>query len=237
MKKISLKKRLSTIVLTLLIILPMVSVTAYAEVIVNGTIDEADWEHWFEDDSDSPIVDVYWYNDSDYLYIGLVTDDTNENSDVLEFAFRASDEDFWIQIKPGVSTKYRTSGGDYEGWWKGANDGLPAGVNAVAGKTDGKRSYEISIELSILGNRAKDLPESFKFWYKVLDGHPNGPVNYYPNSRAGWWFEFGQEEEDEELPLQFAVPELPLGTIMALISMFLAAVIFVKKPSFIQLRR
>lgn len=51
------------------------------------------------------------------------------------------------------------------------------GVNAVAGKTHRNRSYEISIELSILGNKARDLPESFELWYKILDGAPDGPDN------------------------------------------------------------
>lgn len=239
MKKIYLKKRLLTIVLTLLTILSLNPVAAYAEVVVDGTIDETDWDHWFKDDSDSPIVDVYWCTDSDYLYLGILTDDTNENNDVLEFAFRASAKDYWIQIKPGVSTKYRPSGGDYEGWWNGVKDGLPIGVNAIAGKTDGNRSYEISIELSILGDGAEDLPESFIFWYKVLDGAnaKDGPDNYYPDSREGWWFDVEREKDEDEIPMKFHIPELPLGTIMALISMFLAAVIYVKKPSFTLLRR
>lgn len=236
MINIYLKQRLLAIVFTLLTILSTISVAVYAEVAINGTIDEADWEHWFEDDSESPVINVYWCNDSNNLYIGILTDDTNENKDVLEFAFRASEKDYWIQIKPGVSTKYRPSGGDHEGWWKEARPGLPAGVNAVAGKTDGKRSYEISIGLSILGSRAENLPESFKFWYKVQDGTPDGPDNYYPDSRTGWWFDIQQKEEDEN-PLMFKIPELPYGTIMAVISMFIAIAVYVKKPSFIQLRR
>ena len=88
MKNVSLKNVLLAIVFTLLTILSMISVTAYAEVAMNGTIDETDWEHWFEDDSEPPVVNVTWCNDSDHLNIGIMTDDTNENSDVLEFAFR-----------------------------------------------------------------------------------------------------------------------------------------------------
>jgi len=236
MKNVSLNKRLLAIEFTLLIVFSMNLVTAFAEVDMNGTIDEADWNHWIKDDSEPPVVNVSWCTDSDYLFIGIMTDDANENSDVLEFAFRASEKDYWIRIKPGVSTKYRPSGGDHEGWWKGVRIGLPAGVDVVAGKTDGNRSYEISIELSILGKRAGDLPESFVFWYMVLDGAPNGSDNYYPDSHEGWWFDIEQEGEEEN-PLKFVIPELPLGTIMALMSMFLAIAIYVKKPSFIRLPR
>ena len=236
MKNVSLKKMLLMIAFILMTVFSMNLVTAFAEVDVNGIIDEADWRYWLKDDSEPPIVDVYWCTDPDHLYIGLMTDDANENSDVLEFAFRASEKDYWIQVKPGISTKYRPSGGDHEGWWKGVHDGLPTGVDVVSGKTGGNRSYEISIELSVLGKEEGDLPESFVFWYMVLDGASNGPDNYYPDSRAGWWFEFSEEEE-EEIPLEFSIPELPLGTMMALMSMLLAIAIYVKKPSIIRLPR
>ena len=235
MKNISVKKRLLTIIFTMLTLFSMSLVTANAEVTLNGTIDEADWNHWFKDDSESPIVDVYWTNSSDYLYIGIMTDDINENNDVLEFAFKASEEDYWIRITPGISTQYSTRESVplplFQGWWQTINTGLPPGVNAVAGKTHGNRSYEISIELSILGNKARDLPESFELWYKVLDGTPDGPDNYYPDTYFGW------NSEEEHITPTFHIPELPLGTIMALITMFLAMAIFMKKPSFIQLRR
>jgi hypothetical protein len=82
-----------------------------------------------------------------------------------------------------------------------------------------------------------ELPEKFKFWYKVLDGK-SGPDNYYPDSRAGWWFDIERDAgEDEETPIIFSVPELPLGTLAALISMVLAFTLFMKRPSFIRLQR
>jgi hypothetical protein len=234
MKNTYVKKRILALILATLTIFSMNMVIVYAEVTLNGTVDETDWDHWFKDDSESPIVDVYWANSSDYLYIGIVTDDTNENIDVLEFAFKASEEDHWIQIIPGISTQYSTRESAptplFQGYWQTINTGLPPGVNAVAGKTHGNRSYEISIELSILGNKARDLPESLEIWYKIQDGAPDGPENY-PDTYMNWnW-------EEEPITPTFHIPELPLGTIMALISMFLAMAIFMKKPSFIQLRR
>ncbi len=237
MKSVVLKKRLVAIVFAMVTIFSMNLVTASAELLLNGTVDEADWEYWFTDDSGSPVVDVYWSNNSDYLYIGIVTDDTNENSDYLEFAFKGGEEDYTVQIIPGVSTQYAVRASAptplFQGYWTTYYTGLPTSVNVVPGETSGNRSYEISIELSILGNRARDLPESFEFWYKVQDGYPDGPSNY-PESYNSWNF----EPDNEEKPIPtFHVPELPLGTIMALISMFLAMVIFMKKPSFIQILR
>lgn len=237
MKSVGVKKRLLAIVFALITIFSMNMVTAYAEVMLNGTVDEADWNYWFTDDLGSPVVDVYWSNNSDYLYIGLVTDDTNENSDYLEFAFKGGEEDYSVQIIPGVSTLYSVRASVatplFQGYWDAYYTGLPTGVNVVTGETLGNRSYEISIELSILGNRAGDLPESFEFWYKVQDGFPDGPINY-PELYNNWNF----EPDNDEVPIPtFSVPELPLGTIMALISMLLAMVIFIKKPSFIQILR
>jgi hypothetical protein len=243
MKSMSVKKRLLSIVFAMITIFSMNMIAAYAEVLLDGTVYEADWNYWFTDDSESPIVDVHWFNNSEYLYIGIVTDDSNENIDVLEFAFKGGEEDYWIQVIPGVSTNYavRESAPTplFQGWWETVYTGLPTGVNVIAGHTYGNRSYEISIELTILGIKARNLPESFEFYYKVQDGAPDGPYNYYPDSYFGWHFEFPDIEkgkEPEPIPT-FHIPELPLGTIMALISMFLAIAIFMKKPSFIQLLR
>jgi hypothetical protein len=232
----TIKKRLLGILFALLTIFSVSIVAVNAAVTMDGTIDEGDWNFWFNDDSEQPAVDVYWATDADYLYIGLVTDDANENKDVLEFAFRADGIDYWIQVKPGIATNYRPSGGEYNGWWSGKKSGLPSGVSIVAGETDGARSYEISIEASILKS---ELPEKLKFWYKVLDGK-SGPDNYYPDSRAGWWFDIERdvgEDDDEKTPIMFSVPEFPLGTLAALVSMVLAFTLFMKKPSFIHLQR
>ena len=235
MKNVGGKKRLMAIVFAMVTLFSMNIVTAYAELVLNGTVDEAEWNYWFTDDSGSPVIDVYWFNNSDYLYIGIVTDDTNENSDYLEFAFKGNEEDYSVQIIPGVSTLHAVRASVatplFQGWWPTSYTGFPTGVNVVSGETLGNRSYEISIELSILGFRAGDLPESFEFWYIVQDGSPDGPSNY-PESYFAWNF-----EPDNELIPTFHVPELPLGTIMAMISMLLAMVIFMKKPSFNQMLR
>ncbi len=131
---------------------------------------------------------------------------------------------------------YRSSGGDYEGWWTGKKTGLPPGSNAVASMTDGYRSYEISITNTSMEEKKDDFPEKFEFWYKIQDGTPEESANYYPDSRAGWWFVIEAYGEEEFVP-KFSVPELPLGTIMALISMFAAIAIFAKKNSFSLFRR
>ncbi len=233
MKSVGITKRLLVIVFAMITIFSMNMATVNAELMLNGTVDETEWNYWFTDDSGPPVVDMYWTNNSDYLYIGIVTDDTNDNSDYLEFAFKGGEEDYSIQIIPGVSTHYsiRASAATplFQGWWQTSYTGLPPGVNVVTGKTLANRSYEISIELSILGNRAGDLPEFIEFYYKVQDGHPDGPSNY-PESYLNW--NFDPDNEGAPIP-SFHVPELPLGPIMALISMLLAMVIFTKKPSFI----
>lgn len=254
MKHVGVNKRLLAIFFAMITIFSINMVTAYAELTLNGSVDEGDWNYWFTDDSGSPIVDVYWTNNSDYLYIGIVTDDTNENSDYLEFAFKGGEEDYSVQIITGVSTHYSVRASVatplFQGWWQTSYTGLPTGVDVVTGETLENRSYEISIELSILGSRAGDLPESFEFWYKVQDGFPDGPYNY-PDSYLSWEFTLPDNGEapfptfsapelpdnDEEPIPTFSAPELPLGTIMALISMLLAMVIFMKKPSFIQMLR
>ncbi len=231
--------RLLAIVLAMITLFSINIVTASADPVMNGVVDEADWNYWFTDDSGPPVVDVFWSNTSDYLYIGIVTDDTNVNSDYLEFAFKGGEEDYSVQIIPGVSTSYAVRASVttplFQGWWQTSYTGLPTSVNIVPGETLGNRSYEISIELSILGYRAGDLPEFFEFYYKVQDGHPDGPSNY-PESYLRWNFEPDNEQEggEEELIPTFHVPELPLGTMMALISMLLAMVIFTKKPSFMK---
>ena len=238
MTSVGITKRLLAIVFAMITIFSMNMVTVNAELMLNGTVDEADWNYWFTDDSGPPVVDMYWTNNSDYLYIGIVTDDTNENSDYLEFAFKGGEEDYSVQIIPGVSTHYsvRASAATplYKGYWTTIYTGLPTGVTVVPGETLENRSYEISIELSILGDRAEDLPELLEIYYKVQDGLPDGPYNY-PESYLNW--EFTPPDDKEELIPTFDVPELPLGTIMALISMLLAMVIFTKKPSILQLMR
>lgn len=203
---------------------------AFAEGIdLDGVVEEPEWTWLFNDISDEPYFDLYWYIDTENLYIAIATDDANENYDVMKFAFAAKDLDYRIQVAPGVYTAYRKSGGDIEDYWSTLRIGLPSGVNVSYGKTDGKRSYEISIQLEMLGNKANDFPENFKMWIMLKDGTQDS-INYYPNSRAGWWFLFGSEEEGEENPtLHFGVPELPFGTLMALISTIAALTLFASR--------
>lgn len=215
-----------------------------AGITLDGVVDESDWILWFEDTSQSPMFNVSWHEDSTNLYIAIVTDDTNVNDDLLQFAFQAVGVDYLIEIKPGYWVKYRESGGSWEGYWKNAKDGLPTGVMAKAGTTDGKRSYEISIDLSILGGKATDFPDNFDAWIKVVDGNPEGPTNYYPDSLSGWWWELetlrkpdeenGKTKNNHETP-EFVVPELPIGTIIALLASFAALTLYaLKRPTTIK---
>lgn len=198
---------------------------------IDGIVEETEWTWLLDDLSQQPNFSVYYSSDSAYVYLAIVTNDANENSDVLEFAFRGAEKDYWIEVKPGISTNFRLSGGTWQGWWKGLRTGTPSGVNIAEGETDGYRSYEISIEVSKLGDKASSFPEKFKFWIKVQDGTPNGPVNYYSDNRADWWWVIEQEVgDDDESPPMFMAPELPLGTIMSLISMLAAFSLFVKRP-------
>jgi hypothetical protein len=221
----------------LLITLPPL---AYVEGIErDGIVDEAEWTWLFKDASQKPYFDVYWYKDSEDLCLAIVTDDTSDNTDLLEFAFRATDIDYLIQLKPGISVRYRSSGGDWNGWWQTIHNGLPPKVNIGDGKTNGYRSYEISIHPSLLGDKATDFPNNFVFWIKIQDGAPNGPINYYPDSRAGWWFDIaagraGREEipefEGNEQVPEFHIPELPFGPVMAILSMVAAIALYKRKP-------
>ena len=201
---------------------------------LDGTVDETEWIWLLSDTSQEPLFDIKWWKDTENLYISIVTDDGNENEDLLEFAFRAKEVDYWIRMKPDTFKKYRESGGDWNGWWKNIKMGLPSDVDIVASETDGKRSYEIKIGLSILGSKANNFPANFEFWLKIRDG-PNGPINYYPDSYAGWWFAHDVDNEEkivefEEIPT-FSVPEIPYGTIMTLITMLAATALFMRRTS------
>jgi len=212
--------------------------SAHADgIIMDGMIDETEWNYWFTDDSQSPVVDIYYYKDSSSnVYIGILTDDTTDSDDSLEFAFRASRRDYWFKLKSDGSAWWRSGEEGVEGWWNGMNTGLPLWINAVVSTTDGNRSYEISITHLCMEEKADNFPDNFVFWYKVQNGNPGGPDNFYPDSLSGWWFVMGQYPEGKEGPFNFVIPELPLGTIMALVSMFAAIAIYAKKNSFPQLR-
>jgi hypothetical protein len=237
MKRNSLSIKYLLIGLITLSLFTIILPSAHADgIIIDGVIDETEWSYWFTDDSDSPVVDVYSYNDSSNVYIGILTDDATDNDDSLEFAFRASRRDYWFKLKSDGSAWWRSGEEGVEGWWNGMNTGLPIWFTAVASTTDGNRSYEISITLTCMEEKADNFPDNFVFWYKVQDENPGGPCNFYTDSLSGWWFVMGQYPEGEEPRLEFAVPELPLGTIMALVSMFAAIAIFAKKSSLSQLR-
>jgi len=235
-------KSIKTVILLISVLLPLTAAiipTALGAISVDGVVDETEYSLWFEDNSQTPLFNVSWYKDSTALYLGIVIDDMTDDDDILQFAFQAIGVDYLIEIKPGSSIKYRESGGSWEGYWKNAKDGLPTGVVATAGTTDGKRSYELSIDLSILGAKADDFPDNFKAWIKVVDGMPDGSTNYYPDALSGWWWvlENLRDEEPETKPKgtdeipKFAAPELPIGTVMALISSLAALTLFaVKRP-------
>jgi hypothetical protein len=239
MKRNSLSIKYWLIGLITLSLFTIILPSAHADgIIMDGVIDETEWNHWFKDNSESPVVDVYYYNDSSNVYIGLLTDDTTDNDDSLEFAFRASRRDYWFSIKSDGSACWRSGEEGIEGWWNGINTGLPLWINAIVSMTDGKRSYEISIMLTCMEEKADNFPENLEFWYKVQDENPSGPDNFYPDSLSDWWFVIGQyQEEEEEFNPTFNIPELPLGTIMALASMFAAIAIYAKKDSLSHLRR
>lgn len=211
---------------------------------LDGAVDETSWTPWFSDDSQSPNFDAYWCNNSDKLYLGIITDDDDGGEDVLVFAFKAKEVDYRIEIT-GSGTKYRESGGSWEDYWKSEKNGLPPGVDVAVGETSGCRSYEISIQLSEIGNKAENFPENFKAWFMVVDGNPHGPVNYYPDALAGWWWaveslrkpepENGVKNTQGEEPPHFSAPEIPIGTIMVMIASFAALTLYaLKRPTILK---
>jgi hypothetical protein len=224
-------KKRGFIIIFLLVTLFITINTSVNAVVIDGSINENEWNFWFTDDSEEPILNVYWYIDQNNFNLGILTNKLKLDEDLLEFAFRAIDVDYWIKYKPGISTVYKKSRDDTAlEWWEDRTyNGLPRGVNITTGVTNGTRSYEISITLDRLNQNPEDLPERFTFWYKVQHNAPNGPDNFYPNTRAGWWFDILREHErDEKIPT-FHVPELPIGTLLALMAMIASYIALSKK--------
>jgi len=96
---------------------------------------------------------------------------------------------------------------------------------------DGK-DHDVNVDPASPEVALPELPK--KIWLMVVDGDD---VNYYPDSRAGWWFAIAddrspQSGEEEQTP-GFHIPELPLGTLMAIISMFAAIALYTKRHTLI----
>jgi hypothetical protein len=227
------------ILLLLLLQLSCIIIPGIGAVTLDGSVTEPTWNLWIIDSGD-PSFSVFYWEDTTNVYIGIVTSGTEFGQNDIELAFQAIDYDWAIKLSDISGHKYVKSISDpVTDYWGPSKLGLPDGVNIVQGSTDGKISYEISIEKELLGKKGEEFPTNFKMWLMVsTDSKGNwiwsiidvksGVANFYPESREGWWFEFIDYGEIDEIPT-FHAPEFPLGSITAVIMMFAAMIVVGKK--------
>lgn len=215
-------KKMSLMFLAVMLLSTMITPSSSAQgITLDGVLSEIDWMLWFEE-TEEPGFTVYYATDESNVYIGIIFEDDDTSDDHLQFAFRAEDIDYKIKIKHDTIICYRPSDGNNQGWWSQTIWGLPPSVTIGIGTTNDKTSYEICIAKSTLGEYANDFPENFTMWIMYISDNPSGPVNYYPNVYAGWWWVINQESGDElgnEMLPEFRIPETPYGTILSLATM------------------
>lgn len=228
-----------TILMTLLLT-PIVN----AQVTLDGVVNEPSWTTWFTD-NDSPSYITYTSYDSQNIYIGIVTSIEDIGISQLQIAFKGAEHDWIIKLSDITETKYKVSKMVPDGeYWGNSKNGLPEGVQIVQSLTEGYVSYEISIPKELLGKYGEDFPNNFNLWlmYTVENNggwvmsstdNPNNDVNFYPPSRADWWFDYSIETmiENDDVP-SFHAPEFPIGTIVSLFVMLSATILISKKKSF-----
>jgi hypothetical protein len=233
-------RKVAFIVLLLLqcsiLIIPSVSALT-----LDGNVNELDWELWYVDTGILSFT-VYNTSDDDYAYIGIVTSIDESGQNDFQMAFKGSEKDWAIKLSDISGASYLKSKQDTSvTYWGSKKVGLPDGVQIVQGVTDGKISYEISIAKELLKN-GKVFPTN-QVWFMVSSNSngnwiwsildvPSEEVNFYPDSRAGWWFTFpegdGPITELDEVPT-FSAPEFPIGTILPILAMLLATILGTKK--------
>jgi len=236
----NMKKVSRTLVITMMLSLFLFPSISAQGIVLDGDIIESEWVLWFNDDSWDPEYTVYYAGDEDYVYLGIVVDDNDVSDDHLRLAYRADDIDYLIKIKHEIIS-YRPSGGSYEDWWDHSIWGTPPGVEAAIGSTNGMTSYEFSNTKDELGDYADDFPNNFVMWIMYITDNPEGEANYYPESRAGWWFITELDEENDDKPTvpdltpTFAIPEVPFGTILSLATMAGVLLLLTKRNKPVQL--
>ena len=224
------RNRVSLLFLAIMLFSAMlIPLSAAQGIALDGVLSETEWTPWFTDE-DEPGYAVYYADDENNVYIGIIVEDDDASNDHLQFAYHAEDVDYKIKIKHDTIICYRVSGGENEGWWSRTIWGLPPGVTIAIGITEGKTSYEICIGRDTLGRYASDFPNSFKIWIMYVSDNPSGHANYYPDSYAGWWWAVNQDSGDEgEKAPSFHIPETPIGTMLSLAAMASAFLLFAKR--------
>ena len=233
MKVKNVKRFIYPLVSAIILSMLLVPVTRAEGIVLDGVIDESDYTLYIRDDTHAPIYSLYTASDIDHLYLGIVLEgDTDASNDLMLFAYRQQNTDYWIRVKDAVY-KFRPSGGSWQGWWQGVRFGLPDGVEIVVGETNGDTSYEIRIARNVLGEYGDGLPDSFQFWLELKGDVSGVDHNWYPED--DWWF-YSEENpapsfngDEEEVP-EFHVPEVPYGTILTLATMAAALAITSRKP-------
>ena len=219
---------------TILIIACLMMIPSlYAEgIVLDGDVSEPGWTPFYSDAIESPVFSLYTASDLENIYLGIVLEGNVDPANVIvEFAFRAKEIDYWIQIKE-ETMRFRASGGTWKGWWYPIMENLPPGVTIAMGETDGDTSYEICITKDLMGGYADDFPEKLKIWLKI---EAEGETNFYPEDYAGWWFVVEQDKDERYIEFgapeepKFNTPELPFGTILSLATMAGALLIASKK--------
>ena len=235
------KKKSLLLLLVLIQVSLMVPTITYAQT-MDGVIDESDWVLWFEDLADPSFSTKFSENDTS-VFIGIITNNTEIGSNQLQVAFKAAENDFVILSSDISGTKFKPNTVNPEtaqNYWAATRPGLPTGVEIMQGFTNGKVSYEICISKELLGSFGEDFPDNFTLWimytpegngawiWSIID--TEGEVNFYPDSRSGWWFSLIESDLNDETPV-FHAPEIPYGTILSLVTMLAAFYAISRKTS------
>jgi len=235
MKSKNPKRLIYSLVSAIIVFMLLVPLTRAEGIVLDGVIDELGYTLYIRDDTHGPIYSLYTATDDNSLYLGIVLeDDADASNDLLLFAYRQQNTDYWIRVKDALY-KFRPRGGIWQGWWQGVRPGLPEGVDIVVGETNEETSYEIQIARNVLGDYGDDLPDSFQFWLELKGDVNSVDHNWYPENN--WWF-YTEEHPtpsfngDEQEAPRFHVPEVPYGTILTLATMAAALAIVLKKPIF-----
>jgi len=162
------------------------------------------------DTADSGILkdteSVYVYGTYDKAIIGI---------DVYPYGIGTEDIMFGIQTRSYSEYGYNpyAKRGTSHGW--GSAQALPTGCAFVAGSTNGYRSYELRVPVSLLGLQPGDVV-TMAFAIYDRPSYWGQAYNYHPD--ALMWCNPDNWEPTPPLP----IPEVPIGTLLLIATAFAA---------------